>query len=144
MSPASKPRELALHATVEFEDVDAYGIAHHASLILYLERVRVRFFDRLGLDIGRSQAVPVIAGLEAKFRRPARFRDILSVALFVREVTEFTLVLGYRLRRGEELIASASTTLAFMHLSEQRLMPLPDEFRQGLIRWSEEPGHVAA
>ncbi len=39
--------EFSIPITVEFEDADSYKIAHHAKLVSYLERARVRYFSGL-------------------------------------------------------------------------------------------------
>ncbi len=137
MGKGQRLREYLVPVRVEFEDVDGYRIAHHTRLVAFLERARVAFFGELGLEVFASEAVPVLARLEVKFKRPALLGDDIEVALTVREVTDFQLDLGYRLRRDGELLASARTMLAFSHAEAGELMPLPDDFQTALEQWRE-------
>ena len=84
-----------------------------------------------------AQAVPVLARLDMRFKRPALPGDELELALTVREVTDFQLELGYRLRRDGETLATATTMLAFYHLDQGKLMPLPDDFQAALLSWRD-------
>lgn len=138
MSREKNPlREYPVPVLVAFEDVDGYRIAHHTKLVAYLERARVAFFRALGLDVFASREVPVLAQLDMRYRKPALFGDELSVVLTVRGVTEYQLELGYRIRRDNETLARAVTTLAFTNIEEGRLTPLPEGFRQALVGWRE-------
>ncbi len=128
-------REYPVPVQVEFEDVDGYRIAHHTRLVAYLERARVCFIKELGLDVFSKDVVPVVARLDMRFRKPALFGDNLEVVLTVRNVTEYQLELGYRIRRDGETLARATTNLAFTNIVEQQLMPLPDDFRKTLLGW---------
>jgi acyl-CoA thioester hydrolase len=135
MGKDQRLREYLVPVRVEFEDVDGYRIAHHTRLVAFLERARVRFFREIGLEVFAVGAVPVLARLDIRFKRPALFGDELEVALTVREVTDFQLVLGYRVRRDTETLATATTKLAFSHAEQGELMPLPDDFQAALKRW---------
>lgn len=142
---AAPPREARFRhgVTVEFEDVDAYGIAHHARLVAYLERARLRLFTALGLDLATQRVVPVVSELRMKFSRPARLGDELEVGMWAREVTELKAVLGYELRLKEAgeaaeddaVVATAVVTLAFTDLDEGGLQPLPEHFAGRLQRY---------
>ena len=137
MGKDQRLREYQVHVRVEFEDVDGYRIAHHTKLVAYLERARVRFFGELGLEVFAAKAVPVLARLDVRFKRPALLGDEVELALTVREVTDFQLQLDYHLRRDGETLATATTKLAFYHLDKGQLMPLPDDFQAALLRWQE-------
>ena len=139
MSKGKRLREYLVPVRVEFEDVDGFRIAHHTRLVAFLGRARVAFFLELGLQVFASESVPVLARLEVKFKRPALLGDEIEVALTVREVTDFQLDLGYRLRRDGELLASARTMLAFSNAEAGELMPLPDDFQAALEKWRKGP-----
>jgi acyl-CoA thioester hydrolase len=113
---------------VEFEDVDSYGIAHHTKLVAYLERARLRFFHRLGFDLGPGRVVPVLHEVRMRFSKPARLLDTLEVSVFVESVNDFRLELGYRIRRGPEMIARATTVIAFADLEAGGIVAAPEAY----------------
>jgi len=125
-------RRLTVPVTVEFEDVDAYGIAHHTKLVAYLERARVRLLAELGLDLARTDPHLVLYHLDVRFKRTAALRDPLEVTAGVSSVDAVRLVLGYQIRRAGLLIARATTALAFVDGATKAVVPIPEEVRRAL------------
>jgi acyl-CoA thioester hydrolase len=125
-------RRVTVSVTVEFEDVDAYGIAHHAKLVAYLERARVRFLTELGLDLTRTDLHLVLYDLNVRFKRTAALLDALDVTVGVSSIDAVRLVLGYEIRRGGLLVARATTGLAFVDGATKAVVPMPEEFRRAL------------
>ena len=82
---------------VEFEEVDAYGIAHHSRLICYLERARVRFVKDAGIAVGDGQFQLVLVEMNLRFLSPARMMEEVIVELSVAELRGASLVWNYRL-----------------------------------------------
>jgi YbgC/YbaW family acyl-CoA thioester hydrolase len=118
--------------TVEFEDVDGYGIAHHSRLVCYLERARVRFIRSLGLDLEPGETFPVLHDLRVRFAKPVRLLEQLEVAVFVESVSDYRLELGYRIRRGDETVLRASTTIAFADRVAGTLVAAPQVYVDAL------------
>lgn len=123
--PAS--RALSTPVTVEFEDVDAFGIVNHACLVSYLERARMRLVAQSGLDLTFPDAVPVVYELHVRYQRPLRLFDQLEVSVWVAQVDDYQLGLKYRVRRAEHTVAVARTTIAFADRETGRLVPAPAE-----------------
>ncbi len=132
-----KPREFACQVTVEFEDVDSYGIAHHARLVAFLERARLRLLKELGIEIDpRRGPVPVLYDVKMRFVKPAMMLDALEVGIRVEGMSEYAIDLGYRIRRGKDTVARATTRIAFADLESRRLVPAPEECLAAIARWS--------
>jgi acyl-CoA thioester hydrolase len=122
------PATFVWPVTVEFEDVDSYRIAHHTKLVAYLERARLRFFQGLGFELGPGRVVPVLHEVRMRFSKPARLLDQLEVTVFVESVNDFRLELGYRIRRSGELIARATTVIAFADLEAGGIVAAPEAY----------------
>lgn len=116
--------------TVEFEDVDSYGIAHHTRLVTFLERARLRLLTSLGAEL--SGVVPVVYELHLRFRKPARLMDQLTVTARVRDHDEYTLALEYEIGREGEAIVKARSVIAFADLESGALATLPGELFDAL------------
>jgi acyl-CoA thioester hydrolase len=129
MKPSTPPA-FSILVTVEFEDVDLYKIAHHTKLVSYLERCRVRYFSELGFNLHNPDMVLVLYHLEVNFKRPAFFQDVLRVTISVRSHDGFRLVLGYRILRGNELIARASTGLCFVDPGTKAMIAAPEKYME--------------
>jgi YbgC/YbaW family acyl-CoA thioester hydrolase len=124
--------------TVEFEDVDSLGIAHHTRLIAYLERARVHLFYEMGGEaILDSACVPVLRDVRVRFHRPARLLDRLEVVLTPDPCEGDCVKLGYDLVRGADLIANASATIAFINPQTQSVEPVPEKVAGALEAWRQ-------
>ena len=121
---------------VEFDEVDQYGIVHHARYWIYCERARVELMGTLGmradsLDGERMGLIVVDASI--KYRTPARFLDALVVEQGCRRIGASRTVLCYRVMRGDTVVASAEMVLAFVD-GTGRPVRAPATLRDGLAR----------
>ncbi len=116
---------LTVPITVEFEDVDAYGIGHHVRLIAFLERARLRFLVERGFDLDDRAVQPVVYDVEMRFLKSVQLLDRLEVSVYVKSAEAFKVRLGYRIHREGVLIARAATTLAFVNAQTKELVPVP-------------------
>jgi acyl-CoA thioester hydrolase len=120
--------EFSIPVTVEFEDVDAYKIAHHTKLISYLERARVRYFTSLGFDLRAEDMTVVLYHCDMNFKKPAFFQDNLTVSVSLKSFDNFRMELYYKIRRNSDLIARASTGLCFIDPLSKIMVPAPDKY----------------
>jgi acyl-CoA thioester hydrolase len=138
------PRDsLTVPLTVEFEDVDAYGIAHHARIVAWLERARLRFLMARGLPVHPEGCTPVLYDLQVRYRSPARLLDRLDVTVEALAADDFTVTLGYRVRRGDEVLARARTVIAFRDAGRDAPAPVPEAFRAALSAGAGTGGDAA-
>jgi YbgC/YbaW family acyl-CoA thioester hydrolase len=125
--PATKIYTLPI--TVEFEDVDSYNIVHNTRIIDYFERARVHFItETIGLNLYPDGVGIVVYSLDVRFTRAARFLDALKASVFIRALDDYRLTLGYRLRRGREVLARATSGIAFMDTQSGTIVPAPEIF----------------
>ncbi len=119
---------------VRFGETDLMGIVHHAAYLSYAEVGRVQYLRRRGICYGdwvaRGLHLPVIE-VALKYRRPARFDDLLCVETQLEELGRVKLRFCYRILRhepesgAEALLCWASTTLACVGIEHApRRLPL--------------------
>ena len=99
---------------VSFGDCDPAGIVFYPNILAWLDRT---FHDWLwafgGHDALCEQLGALGIGLmdvSARFRRPAKNGDILTIDLAVEEWREKAVRLAYEVRSGEQLIATGCET----------------------------------
>ncbi|MCO4772924.1 MAG: acyl-CoA thioesterase [Deltaproteobacteria bacterium] len=103
--------------TVQFEDVDQYGIVHHPRYLLFMERGRVQLMRELGVGSGAldgSQLGLIVARADVRFVRSARFLDELVVEQGCLRAGASRIELVYRILRGADAVCEATLTLAFV------------------------------
>ena len=102
---------------VRYSDTDAQGIAHHSSYILWLEEARLGWLRAIGLPYGDITACCLFLSLvecTCRYFSPARAEDQVMVEVWPLDVTRIRVGLRYEVRRGEVLLATASTQNVFV------------------------------
>lgn len=118
------------------------GVAHHASFAPWLEMGRTELLRAGGVSydqLERAGVFLVVASLDVRFRRPARYDDLLDVRTRVTRATRVKIVHDYEVRLrartdcdvdvvrnlGQDLLVTATTTLACVD-ADGRPRALPD------------------
>jgi acyl-CoA thioester hydrolase len=117
---------------VRYEDADPMGFLHHAQYFSFFEVGRLDFFRARGGDYRAMEETGlfvVVAKAECRYRRPARFDDLLTVRTTIDKITPAKIVQRYEMLRGDELLAEGEVTLALMN-REGQVQRVPDWFRE--------------
>lgn len=134
---AAKPRS-TVHIRVNYADVDRMGLLHHSVYLKYLERSREEYIRRRnGAYAALEDAGVLIVVVEAnlKYKRPARFDDVLAVTLELYEIGAASMRIAYEVRRvGEDDPIATATTRHALMTREGRVLRLTDEIRAMLTR----------
>lgn len=115
------PSEIPAHLTsrlslqVRFCETDLMGIVHHANYLVYFEGGRVDWLHRRGVayDVWTKQGIhlPVVE-THLRYRKAARFDDVLVVETTCALVTRVTVRFDYRIVRDGALLCEGDTLLA--------------------------------
>lgn len=101
---------------VYYEDTDLAGIVYYANYLKFIERGRSEWVRARGIDqtLLREEAGLVFAvrRVAADYLRPARFDDLLTVETRLVEARGARLVMAQRVLRGDEVLFTATVTLA--------------------------------
>ena len=128
--PVSAPPHLTSRhdLQVRFCETDLMGIVHHANYLAYLEAGRVDWLHRRGVSYEswarRGIHLPVVEA-RVRYRKAARFDEVLTVETTCLEVIRITVRFVYRVLRGAELLADGETLLACVghDLAPRRIPP---------------------
>ena len=103
---------------VFFEDTDLSGIAYHANYLKWCERARSDILRVLGIDqraaFEAGEGFYAVSEANIKWRRPAKFEDVLTVETRVTQVRAASANMIQRIFRAEELLAEVEMTAAFL------------------------------
>lgn len=101
---------------VYYEDTDLAGIVYYANYLKYIERARSEFVRTLGIDQTRLREeegiVFAVARVEADYKVPAKFDDVVTVVTQPLKVTPARLVFSQDVCRGDEVLFASVITLA--------------------------------
>ena len=104
------------------------GYLHHSRYLQYFEMGRVELLRTLGrsyADLEREGVFFVVVKAEVRYKAPARYDEELMLTTRVVKQTHVRIDHGYELRRGENLLAEASTTIACVD-REGKLREIPE------------------
>ncbi len=114
-TPSAADLTSRLELRVRFCETDLMGIVHHANYLTYFEAGRVDWLHRRGVsyDLWAKQGVhlPVVE-TRLRYRRAARFDDVLVIETTSADLTRVTVRFTYRVLRGAELLCEGETLLA--------------------------------
>src|SRR5262245_29396520 len=75
---------------VRYAETDRMGLLHHANYLVYFEQARTELLRALGVtyrDLEDQGFLLVLTRVEVKYRRPARYDDLVTVRTTVERST---------------------------------------------------------
>ena len=118
---------------VRYAETDRMGLLHHANYFVYFEMGRTEMLRQRGAsyrEIEDAGHFLVIVDIGCKFKRPARYDDLLTIRTTVTRVTHVKIVHAYEVLRDRELLAEGHSTLACVD-RDGRPQALPELLKQG-------------
>jgi acyl-CoA thioester hydrolase len=107
--------EQTITIRVRYPEVDAMGYLHHSRFFQYFEMGRIELVRQLGHgygDLERDGIFFVVVKLECRYKAPARYDEELSLTTRVARQTHVRIDHVYQLKRGDTLLAEATSTIA--------------------------------
>ncbi len=115
---------------VIYGDTDRMGVVYYANYLRFFEAGRTEFIRAKGLryrdfeETHRLMLPVVEAGIQ--YRLPARYDDLIVVETSLTEARRVSARFGYRVVRGEQVLATGHTVHACVDL-EGRVQRIPRE-----------------
>jgi acyl-CoA thioester hydrolase len=109
------PVEHTIPIRVRYPEVDAMGYLHHSRFLQYFEIGRVELLRSLGYsyaELERRGIFFVVVKVECRYRAPARYDEELHLTTRVQRQTHVRIDHSYELKRGNVVLAEATTTIA--------------------------------
>ena len=114
---------------VYWEDTDAGRVVYYASYLKFLERARTEWLRALGIDqvklLREERLQFVVVEANVRYHRPARFDDELVVSVTLASLRGASVEMGQEVRRGGELLVSATVRAACIDAETLKPRPLP-------------------
>lgn len=120
--------EHEIQIRVRYQETDCMGVLHHANYFTYFEMGRTELLRANGHDYRRveeSGVFMVVVDVGCRYRRPARYDDVLRLKTRLKRVTAAKIEHDYELYRDDELLAEGRSVLACVD-REGRLQRVPD------------------
>lgn len=119
---------------VRYAETDAMGIVHHASYVVYFEEGRSNYARQRGrpyADFERSGYYLTVAEVHARFLKPARYDDRLTVRCWIDDMKSRSLTFAYEIvdvASGELVVTGSSKHICITH--DGRVTVIPEIWRE--------------
>jgi acyl-CoA thioester hydrolase len=118
---------------VNYSETDQMGVAYHARYLVWLDIARTEHLRQCGASYRELETAGlrlVVSEVAIRYRRPARFDDLVRVRCWVKEVASRRVTFGYAVELAGDgrLLATATVALVALDAS-MALARLPDEVR---------------
>ena len=100
---------------VRYAETDRMGLLHHANYLVYFEQARTELLRARGVtyrDLEDQGYLLVLTRVEVRYRRPARYDDLLTVRTTVVRTTAVRIDHRYEVLCDGSLLAEGTSTLA--------------------------------
>lgn len=127
--------EFSYKLRVYIEDTDAGGIVYYVNYLKFMERSRTEFMRSLGYGkdaIFNHGLMFVVRDMAIRYLRPAQLDDLLEATVRLVDLGGASLTLEQEVRRGAEVLAVATVTVACVERNGVRPQRLPRDMTDSL------------
>ena len=121
-------RQHEIELRVRYQETDPMGFLYHANYFTYFEIGRTELLRAAGGNYRKMEEegmLVVVVKAECRFRRPARYDDLLRLRTTIVRVTPVKIEHQYELFRDGECLAVGHVTLAVVDRSG-KVQPVPE------------------
>jgi len=116
---------------VVYSDCDPFNVVYYANYFTLFERGRTELFRDMGIPYStiEKQGIYVpVSDTRCRYKRSARYDDLLSIESAVQEIKRARITIAYRIFRNDrrELLAEGYTVHAFVN-TEGKPQRIPTE-----------------
>ncbi len=109
---------------VRYGETDQMGVVYHGNYAQYFEVGRVEWLRKFGVSYKQMEEsgiiLPVIS-LSIKFKKSARYDDIIKVKTQLLKIPSATIEFQYEiLNQKNEILATGNTSLVFIDINRNR------------------------
>lgn len=126
-----------LDIRVRYAETDQMRVAHHASYLVWFEAGRTEFIRACGRSYAQLEEdgwLLVVIEAYCRYRRPARYDDVLRLRTRLRDLGPARLSFGYELQAADGATVADGWTVHAAVDRTGRVRRLPDSLRQLLGR----------
>lgn len=102
---------------VRYAETDQMGVVYHSNYIIYFEIGRTEAMRQIGIayaDLEARGYVLAVIETHANHKASARYDDELTVRTWLREISKTRLRFEYHVLKGEQVLTTGHTVLAFL------------------------------
>jgi len=133
----SEPTRCTTEIEVRYAETDQMGVVHHANYIIWFELARTNLCALSGYryaDIEKMGYLLMVTGVEARYRRPARYGDTVRVVCWGDHLGSRGMRFAYEVFNGDELLATGASEHIWIETATGRPCRTPELLREPFRR----------
>jgi len=133
----SEPTRYTTDIEVRYAETDQMGVVHHANYIVWFELARTNLCALSGYryaDIEKMGYLLMVTGVEARYRRPARYGDSVRVVCWGDHLGSRGMRFAYEVLNGDELLATGASEHIWIETATGRPCRTPELLREPFRR----------
>lgn len=119
-----------------YEDTDCGNVVYYANYLKYMERGRTEYLREKEIELAdyHSQGyVFAVSEVNVKYRRPARYNDLLTVETKISDLSTLTMVFETSLyNQKKELLAVGTAKIVCVDEKTGKAAKIPEDFNDKL------------
>ena len=122
---------------VNYSEVDQMGVVYHARYLVWLDMARTEYLRQQGMSYREFEERGyrlAVSEVSIRYRRPARYDDLVRVQCWVQEAASRRVTFGYAIEHYETDLLLATATTAMLSLDPDfAFAAMPDDVRRLLV-----------
>ena len=129
---------------VNYSETDQMGVVYHARYLVWFDVARCEHLRATGVTYRELEARGcrlAVSEVTVRYRRPARYDDLLRIRCWVRDVASRRVTFGFAIERADDAALLATATVSLITLDAalalarlpadvaDRLVTVPDPVR---------------
>jgi acyl-CoA thioester hydrolase len=107
-----------INVRIRYAEVDRMGFVYHSNYLVFLEMGRTEWLRENGQsydEMEKSGVFLPVVNLEIKYRKPAKYDDIITIITKVKKRNSRSIEFFYEIKRENDLLIEASSKHIFMN-----------------------------
>lgn len=132
MREPSNVHKTTIDVEVRYAETDQMGVVHHANYVVWLELARTHLCEASGFHYAEIEAMGfflMVTGVALRYRRPARYGDIVQVECWTEELMSRGVRFGYDVKNNGEVLATGSSDHIWVERASGRPCRPPESLR---------------
>ena len=127
--------EESIRLRVRYSETDQMGFVYYGNYAQYLEVGRVAAMKRAGISYRSLEEEGIglpVREMRIKYLKAALYDDEIEVITRIKQMPDRLIHFDYEIKRGEELLIQADTTLFFMDKETKKVIRMPEGMKDQL------------
>ena len=127
----------ATDVEVRYAETDQMGVVHHANYIVWFEHVRTHLCAMSGFhyaDIEKMGFLLMVTGVEVRYKRPARYGDVVKIVCWGEKMGSRGLRFAYEVKKADEVLATGASDHVWIEARTGKPCTIPDPLREPFRR----------